>query len=302
MISASDFFPDFAEREISLGDVSIYARFGGKGPPLLLLHGFPQSGVMWRHVAPALAERFTVVIPDLRGYGRSSVPPSRNGEGYAKRRMGEDMRALMAALDYDRFHVAGHDRGARVAYRLALDHPGSVIRIAVLDIVPTGAMWLGMDAPRAMQVYHWMFLAQPEPLPEKLIGGAPQAYLDHTLLSWTGAKSLEPFGDALDEYRAAFAQPERIHAMCEDYRAGATLDRTADDADQTAGRRIAAPLLALWGAQGIPAAGESPLDVWRRWATSAVGEGLDAGHFLPEEAPEATARALMSFFLSETPR
>jgi haloacetate dehalogenase len=252
-------------------------------------------------VAPALAERFTLVVPDLRGYGRTSVPPSRAGDAYTKRRMGEDARALMAKLGYDRFSVAGHDRGARVAYRLALDHPEAVARLAVLDIVPTLEMWRGMDAARAMQTYHWMFLAQPEPLPETLIGGAPRAYIDHTLASWTAARTLAPFGPALDEYRAAFAQPERIHAMCEDYRAGATFDVSADETDLANGRRIRAPLLALWGAHGIPAAGSSPLDVWRGWAVNVAGEGLDAGHFLPEEAPEATARALISFFSLETP-
>jgi haloacetate dehalogenase len=290
-------FAGFSAQDFALGEATIHARVGGSGAPLLLLHGYPQSHLMWARVAPALAERFTVVVPDLRGYGRSSAPPSHKGERYSKRVMAKDAAALMSALGHERFAVAGHDRGGRVAYRLALDHPEVVAKIAVLDIVPTGEMWAGMDAARAMAVYHWMFLAQPEPLPETLISAAPQTYLDHTLASWTGDVSLKSFApEALEAYRAAFREPERVHATCEDYRAGATIDRALDDADRAAGRRIAAPLLALWGAKGIPAQGESPLDVWRRWASDVSGKGIACGHFLPEEAPEATAEALLAFF------
>jgi haloacetate dehalogenase len=290
-------FNGFEAQEFSLGEASIFARVGGSGPPLLLLHGYPQSHLMWARVAPALTARFTVVVPDLRGYGRSSAPPSHNGERYSKRVMARDMVALMATLGHQRFAVAGHDRGGRVAYRLALDHPDVVTKIATLDIVPTGEMWAGMDAARAMSVYHWMFLAQPEPLPETLISGAPDFYVDHKLASWSGDKSLRAFApDALDAYRAAFRDPARVHATCEDYRAGATIDRALDEVDRAAGRKIAAPLLALWGAKGIPAQGEDPLTVWRRWASDVRGSGIEAGHFLPEEAPEATAEALAEFF------
>jgi haloacetate dehalogenase len=290
-------FANFAAREIALGEATIFARFGGSGPPLLLLHGYPQSHLMWARVALALASRFTVVAADLRGYGRSSAPPSQRGERYSKRVMAKDAVALMSALGFEQFAVAGHDRGGRVAYRLALDHPERVTKIAALDIVPTAEMWAGMDAARAMTVYHWMFLAQPEPMPETLIAGAAEAYLDHTLKSWTGDKSLRSFApEALAAYRAACRDPARVHAMCEDYRAGATIDRALDEADRAAGRRIEAPLLALWGAQGIPARGESPLEVWRRWASNVSGQGIDCGHFVPEEAPEATAQALAAFF------
>jgi haloacetate dehalogenase len=290
-------FNGFEAQEFSLGEATIFARVGGSGPPLLLLHGYPQSHLMWARVAPALTARFTVVVPDLRGYGRSSAPPSHNGERYSKRVMARDMVALMAMLGHERFAVAGHDRGGRVAYRLALDHPDVVTKIATLDIVPTGEMWAGMDAARAMSVYHWMFLAQPEPLPETLISGAPDFYVDHKLASWSGDKSLRAFApDALDAYRAAFRDPARVHATCEDYRAGATIDRALDEVDRAAGRKIAAPLLALWGAKGIPAQGEDPLTVWRRWASDVRGSGIEAGHFLPEEAPEATAEALAEFF------
>jgi haloacetate dehalogenase len=290
-------FPGFVEREIAVGEATLYARIAGEGPPLVLLHGYPQSHLMWRHVAPCLARRFRTVVPDLRGYGRSSIPASHKGEAYSKRVMGADIVALMHALGHERFHVAGHDRGGRVAYRLALDDPERVEKLAVLDIVPTGEMWRGMDAARAMSVYHWMFLAQPEPMPETLIARAPREYIDHTLASWTAARSLDCFGhEALEGYRAAFADPARIHALCEDYRAGATIDRAADEVDLAAGRKIAAPLLALWGEHGIPAAGANPLDVWRRWAIDARGHGVPGGHFLPEEAPEPTLEALLGFF------
>jgi len=290
-------FNGFASHDIALGEATIFARVGGSGPPLLLIHGYPQSHLMWARVAAVLAAKHTVVAMDLRGYGRSSAPPSRNGERYTKRVMAKDAVALMDTLGHSTFAVAGHDRGGRVAYRLALDHPQVVSKIAVLDIVPTWEMWAGMNAARAMQVYHWMFLAQPEPLPETLISGAPDFYIDQKLASWCGDKSLRAFlPDALDAYRAAFHDPARVHASCEDYRAGATIDRALDDSDRAAGRKIAAPLLALWGAKGIPAQGEDPLTAWRRWASDVRGLGIDAGHFLPEEAPDATAKALMEFF------
>lgn len=297
MSSSLEAFAGFSAHDVALRDVTIHARVGGSGPPLVLLHGYPQSGMMWRHLAPELAKRRTVIVPDLRGYGGSSIPGSRGGGAYSKRIMATDIVGLMQALGHETFSIAGHDRGGRVAYRLALDHRERIERIAVLDIVPTGEMWRGMDAGRAMSVYHWMFLAQPEPLPEMLISRASQAYIDHTLASWTADKSLAPFGtDALAAYRAAFADLARLHAMCEDYRAGATIDRALDDADAAAGRKIEPPLLALWGETGIPAAGANPLDVWRRWAGDVRGHGVPGGHFLPEEAPEATLTALTGFF------
>jgi len=290
-------FAGFAAHDFAAGEATIFARVGGSGPPLLLLHGYPQSHVMWARVATELAARFTVVAADLRGYGRSSAPESQKGERYTKRVMAQDVIAAMSALGHERFAVAGHDRGGRVAYRLALDHPEKVTKIAVLDIVPTWEMWAGMDAARAMAVYHWMFLAQPAPLPETLINASAIAYLEAKLASWTGDHSLKSFTPAaLEAYRNAFRDPVRVHATCEDYRAGATIDRALDDADRGAGRKITAPLLALWGTKGIPAKGESPLDVWRRWAVDVRGEGIECGHFLPEEAPEATARGLLAFF------
>jgi haloacetate dehalogenase len=211
--------------------------------------------------------------------------------------MAEDAIEVMQQLGHLRFSLAGHDRGGRVAYRLALDHPERVERLAVLDIVPTAAMWRNMDAYNAQKSYHWAFLAQPEPLPEKLIGANAIYYLEHTLKSWTAAKSLEAFdAAALTHYRAAFNESSRIHAACEDYRAGATLDRGFDEIDFTAGNKIAAPLCVLWGDQGIPAHGFSPLEIWRLWARQVEGAAIKSGHFLAEENPEAVLEALHGFF------
>jgi haloacetate dehalogenase len=271
---------------------------GGSGAPVVLLHGFPQTHAMWHAVAPALAEHFTVVAPDLRGYGASAAPAGDPAHDlYSKRAMGDDVVALMAALGHDRFAVVGHDRGARVGYRLALDRPGHVDRLAVLDIIPTLSMWEQMDAKRAMQVYHWTFLAQPAPMPERLISGAPEVWQDEKLASWSGTRSLAPFDPrALEAYHAFFRDPARIHACCEDYRAGATIDVERDRADRDAGRRIACPVLALWGDKGIPAASSTPLDIWRAtFAPQATGGPVVSGHFLPEENPQQTLAALLPF-------
>jgi haloacetate dehalogenase len=294
--TGADLFAGFASPRIETPAGEIFARIAGAGPPVLLLHGFPQTHVEWRLVAPALAKKLTLVVADLRGYGQSSAPPSQNGEAYSKREMAKDAVAVMSELGHPRFSVVGHDRGGRVAYRLALDRPECVDRLVVIDIVPTLEMWRGMDAQRAMRIYHWLFLAQPAPMPENLIGGAPIAWLRHTLASWTGERSLSPFDEAaLEAYGAGFDQPVRIHAFCEDYRAGATIDKAHDSEDEAAGRKIVAPLLALWGAKGIPSQGESPLDIWRRWAPKAQGRALNGGHFLPEENPADTIAALIDF-------
>ena len=290
-------FSGFRDVTIEGAAGAIFARVGGAGPALLLLHGFPQTHMEWAGIAPALAERFTVVALDLRGYGRSAAPPSVGGALYAKREMAKDARALMAHLGFSRFGVCGHDRGGRVAYRLALDAPEAVEKLAVLDITPTADMWAGMDASRAMSTYHWPFLAQPAPFPETMIRAAPQFYLDWTLASWTKDRTLAAFPPAsLAAYRAALTRPEAIHAFCEDYRAGASLDRAYDEADRAAGRMIEAPTLALWGGAGIPAQGGSPLDIWRHWARDVRGAAIDCGHFLPEEALDATLAALLAFF------
>ena len=298
-----DLFAGFEARTFDTDEAEIFARIGGSGPPLLMLHGYPQCHVMWHRIAPGLAEHFTCIIADLRGYGASSVPASSPGhEPYSKRAMARDMVVVMGQLGFDRFALAGHDRGGRVGYRLALDHPQRLSRLAVLDIVPTHAMWHDFTVERAMKVYHWLFLAQPQPLPETLIGAAPDYYLDYTIGSWTKDRSLAAFDPAaLVHYRQLFRDPARLHATCEDYRAGQTFDLAADDADMADGRRIACPVIALWGNAGIPGGtdrkgeGDGPLATWRNWADSVTGTAIDAGHFVCEENPEATLAALLPF-------
>lgn len=290
-------FPGFSEGRHPAGEVSIFARAGGKGPPLLLLHGYPQTGAMWHTVAGQLAERFTVVVPDLRGYGRSDCPPNdADNRAYSKRAMAADMVALMAGLGHERFLVAGHDRGGRVAYRLALDHPGAVAALCVLDIVPTYRMWRAMDMKFGMRAYHWLLLAQPFPLPERLIGHDPAGYLDYTIARWSKSGDLSAYDSrALEEYRAAFSDPARLHGSCNDYRAGQTFDLDADEADVAAGRTIACPTLALWGGTGFPSAAGSPLDSWRELCPQIEGEAVDAGHFLVEENPSDTLAGMLPF-------
>ncbi len=303
----ADLFPGFEARTFDTGEAAIFARIGGSGPPLLLLHGYPQCHVMWHRIAAALAERFTCVIADLRGYGASSVPPSGpDHEPYSKRAMARDMVAVMATLGFDRFALAGHDRGGRVGYRLALDQPQRLSRLAVLDIIPTHAMWHDFTVERAMKVYHWLFMAQPEPLPETLIGAAPDFYLDTTIASWTKTRSLTAFDQtALSQYRQLLRDPARRHAACEDYRAGQTVDLAADEADRAAGRKIACPVLVLWGRAGIPGgtSGQDgdggPLAIWRKWAGSVDGTAIDAGHFVCEENPQATLAALLPFLTQD---
>jgi haloacetate dehalogenase len=288
--------PGFADRRIDTGEAEIFVRAGGSGPPLVCLHGFPQTHLAWRKVAPLLAERFTVVLPDLRGYGASSVPASdATHEPYSKRAMARDVVAVMRALGHERFGVAGHDRGGRVAYRLALDTPERVIALATLDIIPTLATYESMDYRAAYNAYHWFFLAQPEPLPETLIGADPKRYLDIKIRAWLAhPEAMEPA--VMDAYREAIARPGVVHAMCEDYRAGFTYDCDADRTDREAGRRISAPLLAMWGAGPTRARGSDWLAVWQAWAADVTTAPLACGHFLMEELPHETADALRSFF------
>ncbi len=290
------FAPSRVVRVASEG-AEIFARIVGDGPPLLLIHGFPQTHAMWHKMVPDLARYFTCVMPDLRGYGQSSCPANAaDNSPYSKRAMGRDMLALMAQLGHARFAVAGHDRGGRVAYRVALDWPDSVARLAVLDIVPTYDMWHGFTVKLAMKTYHWLFLAQPAPLPEMLIGKAPEAYLDYTMASWTRDKSLAAFdAAAMAAYRSAFGRGDYIHAACNDYRAGATYDLAADEADRAAGRRITCPTLAAWGTAGIPSETDGPLAAWQAWCTDVRGHGIDSGHFVAEENPQGVLAALLPF-------
>ena len=294
---SNDLFPDFSSERIDGVDgVRVFCRVGGDGSPVVLVHGFPQTHASWHAVAPALAETHTVVAVDLRGYGRSDVPPDDGAHTvYSKRAMGADVRAVMRELGFGRFAVVGHDRGGRVAYRMALDHPDVVDRVAVLDILPTLAYWERLDRRFGLDIYHWMFLAQPAPFPERLIGGQPQYFCDHTLASWTADHTLDAFTPhALAEYRAMFADPARIAAMCADYRAGATTDVDHDAEDQAAGRVIEAPLLDAYGSTGV-APTSTHGDVWRRWARDVTSTTIPSGHFVAEEDPAATARVLAAF-------
>ena len=293
----STLFPGTHETRFHTGEAEIYARIGGSGPPLLLIHGFPQTHAMWHRLAPELMKNYTCIMPDLRGYGYSSCPPNDAANAaYSKRAMANDLLALMASLGHHRYAVAGHDRGARVAYRMALDHPAAVSNLTVLDIVPTHAMWHNFTVKLAMKTYHWLFLAQPNPLPEMLIERAPVNYLDYTLASWTKSKDLSSFApEALAEYRLHYATPEHVHATCNDYRAGATYDLAADEGDVASGRKITCPTLALWGTAGIPSETGGPLDQWSSWCEHVEGLGIDSGHFVAEENPRAVLEALLPF-------
>jgi haloacetate dehalogenase len=259
-------------------------RRAGRGAPVLLLHGHPQTHAMWHAVAPNLARRFTVIAADLPGYGRSA--PVASG---SKRGMAVKLIATMAELGFSRFSIAGHDRGGRCAYRLALDHPENVDRIAVLDIVPTAAMWRRVDKEFGLVDWHWFFLAQPEPFPERVIAGAKEDFY------FRGDRSrFHP--DALADYLAALHDPAVIHAMCDDYRAGATIDQELDEADLAAGRRIRAPLLALWAGRDELGRWFDVISVWRQWADDVRGRAIDCGHYLAEEQPDEVAAELTSFF------
>ena len=292
-------FDDFEQAEISTAETSIFIRRGGQGPPLLLLHGFPQTHLMWRDIAPELARRFTVVCADLRGYGRSGCPPSSPGHSpYSKRAMAGDMTDVMSRLGFGRFSVAGHDRGGRVAYRLALDQPDRVERLAVLDVLPGITMWDRADARLALAFWPWSLLAQSEPLPERLIVGAAEAVVDDALSNWDTPPAIFPRA-VRDAYVQALADPVHVHAICEEYRAAASIDREHDQADREAGRRIVCPLLALWSAKGgleqwYREVG-GPLELWREWADDVEGGPIEGGHFFPEEKPKEIATSLIEF-------
>ncbi|HYM01642.1 MAG TPA: alpha/beta hydrolase [Stellaceae bacterium] len=289
-------FENFIERRVSLAESEIHLRIGGEGPPLLLLHGFPQTHVAWHRVAPILMRRFTLVLPDLRGYGASRGPaPDPKHLGYSKRAMANDMAQLMTALGHRRFFLAGHDRGARVGFRLCLDHADRILRFAPIDIVPTLDVWETMNADRALASYHWQFLAVPAPVPERMISADPEFYIRHLLDRWAGNRAaLEP--RAVADYVDQFRNPSVVSAACEDYRAGATVDRAQDAEDRQKGRKIACPVLVLWGRGYLSSKTSSPLAIWQKWADDVREIALDCGHFVAEEVPETCAAALIEFF------
>lgn len=287
-------FEGFDSRDIATRETSIHAVVGGSGPPLLLLHGYPQTHAIWHKIAPTLAERFTVVATDLRGYDDSGKPRSDDAHAaYSKRTTAVDQLEVMRALGFERFAVAGHDRGGRVAHRMALDHPDAVTRLAVLDIVPTHEIFATVDKGVATGYYHWFFLIQGGDLPETLIGHDPDFYLRSKLRQWSGDASAFT-AEAYAEYARCFRDPACIHASCEDYRAAASIDLVHDEADMAT--KIGCPLLALWGEKGLMHRHYDVLATWRKRAADVRGRALACGHFLPEEQPEETLAELTAFF------
>jgi haloacetate dehalogenase len=296
-VMGESIFPGYKKRLVSIGDQRISVHVGGTGRPLLLLHGYPQNHAAWIKLAVPLARNFTCVIADLPGYGASSIPADTpDHETFSKRRMAALLVSAMASMGYASFSVMGHDRGARVAYRMALDHPATIRRLVIIEIIPTSDMWEAFNAEMAMKAYHWSFLAQPFPLPETLIAGDPVFYLECTLRSWTKGDCLDAFDlRSLESYREQICDPARVHAMCEDYRAGASIDRRLDLADRARGAKIAAPLLFIWSKSGFPAATRQPLSLWKGWSHKLSGTEIDSGHFMPEENPNALLAAAVPF-------
>ena len=288
---------NWEDHDVDVDGTRIHATVKGDGPPVLLLHGYPQTHVMWHRVAPGLVDRHTVVLADLRGYGDSSRPASTaDHASYSKRAMAADQVGLMHELGFDTFSVVGHDRGARVAHRLCLDHPGAVSRVALLDIVPTRHVFTHVDRALAEAYYHWFFLSQEADLPEHLIGADPDYFLRRKLDQWSGSRGSAAFApEAVEEYVRCFRDPEVIRATCEDYRAAASIDLEHDEVDAVAGRRVECPALVLWGAEGFVGRAYDVLEVWRAYATDVRGQALGGGHFLAEEEPGATLTALRDF-------
>jgi haloacetate dehalogenase len=290
-------FDGFTTHSLQTARGHVFARVAGQGPPVLLLHGYPQTHVMWHTVADLLAADFTVVVADLPGYGASFRPvPSADHAPHSKRALATDLVQAMSLLGHERFAVAGHDRGGRVAYRMALDHPERVSAAAVLDVVPTGDVWARADARMALGYWHWAFLAQPAPLPERLIGADPDAFFDFHVRALGLGRAPDRYpAELMAGYRALLDDAGTVQAICEDYRAGATIDRQHDDADRGV-RKIGCPLLALWSADGaLPRFYGDVLDVWRPWADDLTGQAMAASHFIVEDQPEQTAKALTGF-------
>ncbi|SAK47551.1 hydrolase [Caballeronia fortuita] len=287
-----DFFPGLARLEVEAGDVAFRGRIGGSGSPVLLLHGYPQTHIAWRFIAPALARSHTVVVPDLPGYGDSRTHDDQ--PRWTKRRVASALVALMHTLGHERFAVVGHDRGARAGYRLALDHPQRVSAYASLTVIPTLDAFAAIDKTFALNAWHWFFLAQPGDLPERMLAADPDGFLDRALEKMAGGLDrIDPL--ALDAYRTAFRDPRVRHAMCEDYRAAASEDIEHDSIDAGAGKRLACPVLVLWSEREQKGRNTLPLDAWSRWATNVTGKGLPGGHLLPEDAPDEVLASLEQF-------
>jgi haloacetate dehalogenase len=290
-------FENFTRKKIDVAGIHINCAIGGSGPPLLLLHGLPQTMAMWAAVAPVLAREFTVVCADLRGYGDSSRPlPLPDVSNYSFRDMAQDQLAVMKSFGHARFHVVGHDRGGRVAYRLALDHPDIIRSLAVLDIVPTTAMYDSMDFKRGLDIWVWLFQATSQPLPERLIAANPDLYFEHLIgAAYDGGAKFKP--EQLAEYRRCWNMPEMARSTCADYRAGATIDYNRDQADLAAGRKIACPTLAMWGTRGVPAGYFDGTAEWKKFCSDLQTATVEGGHFFVDERPEETAQKLRDFLM-----
>ena len=288
-------FENFEQTQINTSGAIINLVRGGNGFPLLLLHGYPETHLMWHKIAPRLAQEFTVVAPDLRGYGDSSKPVGDSEHyNYSKRAMAQDMAEVMTRLGFEEFFVVGHDRGARVSHRMALDHAQRVKRLVVLDIAPTYKMYMTTDKTFARVYYHWFFLIQPYDLPERLIGSQPEYYLRSFLKR--GSADIAAFPpEVVEEYVRCFSDPATIHATCEDYRASAAIDLLHDKADMK--QKVICPLLALWSEKGFVGRKYDVLETWRERASDVRGDALPGGHFMPEESPEETYRALREFLV-----
>ena len=298
MPATQNLFPGFRHAMVPVEGADIHAVIGPEQrgrPAILFVHGYPQTCAMWHRVAPHFAARYNVVAADLRGYGDSGKPASTADHAtYSKRAMAADLVALMRTLGHERFYLAGHDRGARVSHRLAADHPQAVIRMALLDIAPTLAMYEQTTELFARAYWHWFFLIRPAPVPERMIGADPKAYLRHKMAE--GSAGMKPFSpEAWAEYERCWT-PGTVHASCEDYRAAAGIDLEHDRADRDAGRKVRSPVLALWGRHGIIERCFAPIEEWRRVAADVRGKGLDAGHYLAEEVPQLVIAELEEFF------
>ncbi len=290
-------FKGFKLKKIIVNNIKINFRLGGNGPPILLLHGYPQTHVMWRKIAVGLAEKFTVVCSDLRGYGDSDKPFSnlKKHSNYSKKNMASDQHKVMQKLGFKKYFLVGHDRGARVAHRMSINYYKSIIKVIFLDIVPTNSVFELANEDLARKYYHWFFLIQRYPLPEKLIGSNPVFYLKEKLKMWgRTSKFIEPA--AMKEYIRCFSK-KTIHASCEDYRAAATIDITDHNKDRK--EKIKIPVLVLWGKYGVIESLYNPINIWKKWAKNVKGFSLECGHFLPEEKPKETLEAIKSFFVSK---
>lgn len=293
--SQADLFPGFRRYRIAANAGVVNAVVGGDGPPVLLLHGYPQTHVAWHRIAPELARRHTVVASDLRGYGDSVAAPDADVAAFSKVRMGDDQFALMDSLGFRHFSIVGHDRGARVGYRMVLAEPSRIRSFASLTVYPTIEMWEQAGKAFGLAAYHWFMLAQPFDLPERLIGADPDHFLACTLKRMAARiDALHPA--AIEAYRVAFRKESVRHAICQDYRAGASLDALDDVATRSASQKLRCPVLILWGERkGGVGARETPLDIWRRWAEDVSGTPIAAGHLLPEEAPAEVLAELLPF-------